>query len=95
MNYIASIVRTVVPGAACSHRVGRYEVGFLAPYRPCLHAYITSHDVRMSMKGRTWQETIDQANMLAETFNNCCYVDGVSYAVELVEDESPLRAPTA
>ncbi len=92
---IASIVRTVQPGAVCSHPVGRFEVYFLAAYRPCLHSHLTSHDVRLSMRGRTWEETTQQANQLCETFQRCCFVDGVRYSVEIVDDESPDRAPLA
>ncbi len=92
---IASIVRTVQPGAQCSHPVGRFEVTFLAAYRPCLHSSITSHDARLSMRGRTWDETLREAESLCETFARCCFVDGVRYTVEVVEDESADRAPLA
>lgn len=93
---IASIVRTVRPGAMCSHRVGRFEVSFLTAYPPTtLHCQFTSHDMRTFARGRTWDETVQQARELASTFNRCCYVDGIAYSVELVEDESPDRAPIA
>jgi hypothetical protein len=90
---ICSIVRTVEPGAVCSHPVGRREVYFLAPYLPCLHSYETSHDVRLSMRGRTWEETQKQASELAETFRNCCYVAGINYHVEEIDEDSTERAP--
>lgn len=92
---VASIVRTVRPGSQCSYPPGRTEVYFLAAYRPCLHSELTSHDVRLSMQGRTWDETVRQARQLADTFQGCCHVDGVRYSVEEVEDESPARAPLA
>lgn len=90
---ICSIVRTVEPGAICSHPAGRREVYFLAPYLPCLHSSLTAHDVRLSMHGRTWEETQDQARELAETFNNCCHVAGITYHVEELDDDSTDRAP--
>ncbi len=92
---IASIVRTVTPGALCSHPTGRFEVEFLAAYRPCLHSTIDSHDARLSARGRNWEETLRQADQLCETFNRCCHTTGIRYAVEIVDDESPFRAPHA
>lgn len=89
---ICSIVRIVQPGATCSHPVGRREVQFLAPYRPCLHSHLTSHDARLSMRGRTWEETQRMARALCETFNNCCFAPGITYAVEEIDEESPARA---
>jgi hypothetical protein len=92
---IFSIVRIVEPGANCSHPVGRREVQFLAPYKPCLHSSLTSHDVRLSMKGRTDEEAERDARELCETFNRCRYSGnlGFRYEVEEVEEDSPLRAP--
>lgn len=92
---ICSIVRTVAPGARCSYPAGRCEVYFLAPYRPCQHSHLTAHDVRLSMRGRTWDETKQQAHELCRTFQNCCYIDGIKYSVEEVADDSPDRAPLA
>lgn len=92
---ICSIVRTVKPGTICSYAPGRSEVYFLAAYRPCLHCEPTSHDMRLSMRGRTWEETQRQARELAETFQKCCFVDGITYSVEEIDDESTNRAPSA
>lgn len=90
---IASIVRTVAPDAVCSYPRGKREVYFLAPYSLQPHAILTATTVRLEPRGRTWEETIRQANLLAETFQSCCHVDGITYSVELVEDDSPDRAP--
>lgn len=90
---IASIVRTVEPGAQCSHPPGRREVYFLSPYRPCLHSHLTAHDVRLSMRGRTREQAIHDAEQLARTYQNCCAVGGITYSVEIYEDdEDPKRA---
>lgn len=94
MSLICSIVREVEPGANCSHPVGRREVYFLAPYAPCLHSSLTSHDVRLSMRGRNWEETRAQARELCETYNACRYGDnlGFRYIVEEIDEESSERA---
>lgn len=90
---IASIVRTVAPGTPCSYPTGRREVNALAPYRPCLHLESNSHDLRLSMRGRTREQAISDAEQLAATYQRCCAVAGITYSVEIYEtDEDPRRA---
>lgn len=90
---ICSIVRTVDPGTPCSYPAGRREVYFLAPYRPCLHSSLASHDMRMSARGRTWEEAQRESAELCQRYNNCCHVDGIRYSVEDIDEDSPDRAP--
>lgn len=95
MGMVASVVRTVQPGADCSHPVGRREVYFFTDYRLCLHSDLTSHDVRLSMRGRTWEQSLREAFRFADVCREMCHVAGVTYSVEDVDEESPDRAPLA
>lgn len=91
-----SIVRTVAPGTPCSHPAGRTEVYFLAPYNVCQHSRDNGREITLQAYGRDEQETRRQAHEMAQTFQNCCYLDGITYTVEeLTADDSPERAPAA
>lgn len=89
-------IRTIRPATTDEIEFCRWNEETLAAYTPCLHTDIVGYVPPIQVlrtRGRDQQQTEREARQLCEVFNSCCNVPGVRYSVEIVDEESPDRAP--